>query len=83
MKQLEERVKQLEDKLNGDDITLGSGSSNIKINNKQGHEGVAINSGGDITINAGGKRVSITSSGDISVKANGNLSLKGARVTQN
>src|SRR5437588_5523555 len=31
IRQLEDRVKELEYKLNGDDITLGSGASNIRI----------------------------------------------------
>ncbi len=83
VKELEDRIRQLENKLNGDDITLGSGASNIHISNTTNNKGVSINSDGGITIKAGGKSVSISSSGDVSIKATGNVSIKGARVTQN
>jgi len=79
---LEARLKALEDKLTGDEVTINAGGSSIKLKVDKTAGGIYITSEQEIAITSS-KDISISSPRNISIKAGGNIILKGAKIQQN
>ena len=82
MRQLEARLKALEDRLSGEEVTLNAAGSSLKLRSDKNRPGVVITSDQDISIGSS-KDISISSSRNVWIKASGNIILKGAKIQQN
>jgi len=82
VRQLEARLKTLEDKLSGEEVTLNAAGSSIRLRSDKTGPGIVITSDQDISIGSS-KDISISSGRNVSIKANGNIMLKGTKIQQN